>query len=132
MNLRIMWLPVGHIAHGYRRVFTIFDEGRLVRVVNFTPMPYEAVFQLREMVRPDEVSDPSLLWGLSIIQNLIQSGELWSLGYNSAADDGYLQMRPSVLTVEDVMPMSEYHQAITRGVHELVDAKAQKEGMQRG
>ncbi len=132
MNLRIMWLPLGHIAHGYRRVFTVFDEDRLIRVVNFTPMPYETVFQLREMARPAEVSDPSLLWGLSILDKLIQSGEFWSLGANTAADDGYLQLRPPVLEASDVMPMDLYRRAKTLFVHEPVKVQKQKEGIERG
>lgn len=121
MDVRITWLPLGHIAHGYRRVFTVFEDGKLIRVVNFTPMPYEAVFQLREMMRPDEVSDPSLLWGLSVIHGLIQTGEFWSLGSNVAADDGYLQMRPPILSALDVMPLFLYDQAAHLGAHELAN-----------
>lgn len=76
MTARVEWLPVGHITHGYRRVFAIFENKTLRHVVNLSPMPYELVYRVREMAGRDEVVEPSLWWGLSVIGALVSDGTL--------------------------------------------------------
>lgn len=115
MNARVEWLPVGHIPHGYRRVFTISQNEQLRHVVNFLPMPYEKVFQIREMAGNAPMLDPSLWWGMSVIQNLIHEGVLLNTTNPETADDGYIQLRPPILTVAELVPIEIYEQSVSNG-----------------
>lgn len=113
MIARVEWLPVGHIAHGYRRVFTVFANDSLRHVVNLVPMPYEQVFHIREFGKPQEVSDPSLWWGLSIISQLVERGILLAPENPANADDGYVQVRPEPLAAQDLLPLTVLDSAIS-------------------
>lgn len=115
MMTRVEWLPVGHIPHGYRRVFIIHQEQTLRHVVNVIPMPYEQVYHIRELGKPDDVADPSLWWGLSVIFQRVSQGILLGLNNPDSADDGYIQLRPDVLTQNDMVPISVYQTAFLQG-----------------
>lgn len=113
MTARVAWLPKGHITHGYRRVFTVCsNDGALQHVVVFVPMPYEAVFEVSQMADGVTIEDPSLWWGLSIVVRLIADGTLLTAN-EELADDGYLQMRPPLLSAEELLPAAGY-QAIAK------------------
>lgn len=115
MTARVEWLPVGHITHGYRRVFAIIENNRLRHVVNFAPMPYELVYRVREMADQDEVKDPSLWWGLSIIASLVSDGTLLGASNRETGDDGYLQMRPLAPDTIKFIPLSVYRESVENG-----------------
>lgn len=115
MMTRVDWLPVGHIPHGYRRVFIIHQGQTLRHVVSFLAMPYEQVYRIRELGKPNEVADPSLWWGLSIIFQLVSQRVLLGLNNPDTADDGYIQLRPDVLTQDDMVPISIYQTAYLEG-----------------
>lgn len=120
MSRSVEWLPIGHITHGYRRVFTIRENGALRHVVQFVPMPYERVFQVKEMGGAD-VPDASLWWGLSMIVELVSRGVLLGLKNPDYADDGYLQVRPEQLPVDQMISLSALNQAFSEGIFELPD-----------
>ena len=100
MIARMIWLPLGHIAHGYRRVFTIYDDEFLQHVVVLSPMPYEAVYGISQFAGERGVKDPSLCWGLSTLFLLVKNGVLLNPANREIADDGYLQIKPQILTGE--------------------------------
>lgn len=119
MNARVKWLPVGHVAHGYRRVFTVYEGEMLRHVVNLAHMPYELVFQVREFVGKDKVDDPSLWWGLSIISSLVADGVLLGPENPETADDGYIQIRPQLPVPTDMVPVAAYQEAKLTGYYTL-------------
>ncbi len=115
MAARVKWLPRGHIAHGYRRVFVI-DEGNSVRhVVVIAPMPYEAVYSVLQLSGESPVQDPSLWWGLSIVSRLIAEGTLLNPGNPDVADDGYFQVRPQMPGREELLSLSVFADAVRAG-----------------
>lgn len=111
MSARVEWLPVGHVAHGYRRVFTVFEDDKLRHVVNLAHMPYELVFQVRELAGKDKVDDPSLWWGLSIIASLVANETLLAPENPETADDGYIQIRPQLPNVWEMISVEDYQEA---------------------
>ncbi|MCL6453980.1 MAG: hypothetical protein K6T78_10265 [Alicyclobacillus sp.] len=117
------WLPVGHVAHGYRRVFAIFEDDALRHVVNFAHMPYEQVYRVREMAGGEVVEDPALWWGLSVIRGLVADGTLLGAANPETADDGYIQVRPSLPTPEDLIPLSDYRDAVSANALVLSDER---------
>lgn len=111
MTARVEWLPIGHITHGYRRVFSIREKQTLRHVVNLAPMPYETVYRIREMAE-DRVEDASLWWGLSVIRDLVSDGTLLGRTNPDTADDGYVQVRPQVPTTKDDLIAFSLYQTI--------------------
>ena len=109
MIARMIWLPLGHIAHGYRRVFAIHDaDERLRHVVVLSPLPYEAVYGISQFAGERGVKDPSLWWGLSALVLLVKNGVLLNPANREIADDGYLQIKPQILTGEELLPLAAY------------------------
>lgn len=106
---KISWLPLGHVTHGYRRVFLLQDENPSPRILVLTPMPYEAVYQVQQEVGGGKIIDPALLWGLSIIREGTRNQSL------SFGDDGFLSIRPQLLQYNEFLPIEEYTQAIVEG-----------------
>lgn len=116
MNNRIHWLPVGHVAHGYRRVFVIYQGNHLRHVVNIVNMPYEQVYLVREMAKGNTDDDPSLLWGLSIITSLMADGTLLNEANPDVADDGYIQLRAHPPTESELIPLPIYQSILRDGI----------------
>jgi hypothetical protein len=114
MTIRVTWLPVGHITHGYRRVFVIHKDDVLWRVVNVTPMGYEAVFNTQQVAGSDKVKDPSLWWGLSHVVRLIGDPQAFEKD-----DDGFLQTRPQPMTEQELLPVEAYQNAVLNGLYML-------------
>lgn len=106
---KVSWLPLGHVSHGYRRVFLLQDENPSPRILVLTPLPYEAVYHVQQESGGGQIADPALLWGLSIIKHGMQSHSL------SFGDDGFLSMRPQLLQQYEFLPVEEYAQAVTKG-----------------
>lgn len=117
MTASIEWLPVGHVPHGYRRVFVIKQDQKLRHVVNLAHMPYEWVFRVKEMAGVDGAVDPSLWWGLSVIASLVEEGTLLGAANPDVADDGYLQIRPQEPTKDKMISLAAYQEALREGVH---------------
>lgn len=115
MTARVEWLPVGHITHGYRRVFTVYENEKLRHVVNIAPMPYEQVYRVREISGQDEVVDPALWWGLSVIARLISEGTLLGRENPDTADDGYVHVRPQPIAESDLIPLSTFQAILQEG-----------------
>ena len=115
MAARVTWLPVGHIAHGYRRVFIVDEDGAVRHVVVVTPMPYEAVYGVRQISGHTPAQDPSLWWGLSIVAGLVADGTLLSPENPDIADDGYIQVRPRAPIKEELLALSSVEAAIRAG-----------------
>lgn len=112
---RVAWLPLGHIAHGYRRVFTVFEDETLRHVVNLTPMPYEQVYHVLELSGKDGVQDPSLWWGLSVIMSLVADGTLLAPENPDTADDGYIHVRPRLPDPSTLIPLDTYRSILDAG-----------------
>jgi len=117
MTARVEWLPVGHIPHGYRRLFVLFENETLRHVVNLAPLPYELVYSVKEMAGPDGVEDPSLWWGLSVITTLVSDGTLLGATNPETADDGYLQVRPQPPVAADLIPLAMYQTTLQQGAY---------------
>lgn len=115
MTARVAWLPVGHIAHGYRRVFAIFEDETLRHIVSLVPMPYEQVYHVLEMAGPNGVEDPSLWWGLSVIVSLVEDGTLLAEENPDTADDGYLQVRPRLPDRSTLIALDTYRSILASG-----------------
>lgn len=109
MTLHVRWLDKGHIQHGYRRVFVIFAESELQNVLVVNHMGYEAVFRVQELANDPQVTDPSLLWGLSIAASILESN-----GF-ADADDGYLSVRADPASVSQLLPLDVYANAVRHG-----------------
>ncbi|SDW15665.1 hypothetical protein SAMN04489725_102209 [Alicyclobacillus hesperidum] len=114
MTARVEWLPLGHVTHGYRRVFVVYENGILRHVINFAHMPYESVFRVKQLATTERVDDPSLWWGLSVIAKLVSDGTLISSENPETADDGYLQIRPQVPSYDELLPLSVYRGAVEK------------------
>lgn len=114
-GLSIEWLPIGHITHGYRRVFIVREEDRVRNVVALAPMPYEVVFQVQQATTAERITDPSLWWGLSSVVELIQNGTLDIKQNPDLADDGYLLHRPTYLGPEHLIPLDSLKVALRDG-----------------
>ncbi|MCL6442314.1 MAG: hypothetical protein K6T83_02415 [Alicyclobacillus sp.] len=106
---------MGHVTHGYRRVFVIYENQKLRHVVNLSHMPYESVFRVKELAGEVGIEDPSLWWGLSVIASLVSNGTLLGKENPDTADDGYIQIRPQTPTKDDLMPLSMYQAALQEG-----------------
>ncbi|MCL6517211.1 hypothetical protein [Alicyclobacillus sp.] len=119
MSAVVRWLPVGHIAHGYRRAFIVEQDGVLRHMVVLVPMPYEAVYRVKQLAGDQPVADPSLWWGLSVLRQLVREGVLLHPENPDVADDGYLQVRPSIPAPEDLIPLSDLTVAARDGVYRL-------------
>ncbi|MCL6637950.1 MAG: hypothetical protein K6T26_08375 [Alicyclobacillus sp.] len=119
MNAVVRWLPVGHIAHGYRRVFVLEQDGVIQHVVVLVPMPYEAVYRVKQMAGTLPVADPSLWWGLSVLRQLVREGVLLHPDNPDMADDGFLQLRPAMPAPEALIPLPELAAAVQAGVYPL-------------
>ncbi|MCF8565325.1 hypothetical protein LLE49_11415 [Alicyclobacillus tolerans] len=104
---RIQWLPVGHVTHGYRRVFVVTAEGAPSQVISIAPMGYELVYRAMEKAGDAGVSDPSLLLGLSMVIDLLFSEEAWQ-----ASDDGYLAVRPRPESLDHLIDVQTYLAAV--------------------
>ncbi len=115
MAARVKWLPLGHIAHGYRRVFVIDEDNSMRHVVVITPMPYEAVYSVLQLSGETPVQDPSLWWGLSAVSRLIAQGTLLNPANPDVADDGYLQLRPQMPGKEELLPLPVFAMAVRAG-----------------
>ncbi|WP_026962326.1 hypothetical protein [Alicyclobacillus herbarius] len=111
MTLSVQWLPKGHIAHGYRRVFTLDKDGHPQFVVVFVPMPYESVWQVQQMAAGEPMDDPSLWWGLSLVVRMLESGVL-DTNNPDLADDGFLQTRPTLLQRDELLPLPVFQAAL--------------------
>lgn len=114
-QLTVEWLPIGHITHGYRRVFIIHDEIKTRNVVVLAPLPYEVVFQVAQTAGSTKVKDPSLWWGLSTVVQLLGDGTLDTQTNPDLADDGYLLYRPSFAGIESLIALDVFHQALQSG-----------------
>ncbi|MDQ0191066.1 hypothetical protein JI721_14395 [Alicyclobacillus cycloheptanicus] len=106
---------MGHVPHGYRRVFAVYEDQTLRHVVNLAHMPYEWVFRVKELAGEAGVEDPSLWWGLSVITSLVSNGTLLGAENPDTADDGYIQIRPQAPTKDDLIPLSIYQAALREG-----------------
>ena len=112
----VRWLPIGHVSHGYRRVFLLEDERPTQRILVFTPMPYELVYHVKTSLNDERVTDPSLFWGLSLIrQGLADKSLLFG-------DDGFLSTRPNVLSDENRLSVDEFVRAAEQGFLTLLEA----------
>ncbi len=114
MTLRVTWLPVGHITHAYRRVFVIHQDDVLWRVVNVAPMSYEAAYHTQQIAGSDKVKDPSLWWGLSHVVRLLGDPRAFEKD-----DDGFMQARPQPMTVEELLSVDAYQDAVLNGQYVL-------------
>lgn len=115
LTARVEWLPVGHVPHGYRRAFVVYEGPRLRHIVNVSHMPYELVFQVREFAGEGGVEDPSLWWGLSIVALLVADGTLLGPANPETADDGFVQVRPKAPTERDLIPLPLYQRILHDG-----------------
>ncbi|MCL6547273.1 MAG: hypothetical protein K6T30_00015 [Alicyclobacillus sp.] len=115
MIVTVEWLPLGHITHGYRRVFTVREADVLRHVVIVAPMPYEQVFQVKQLARGQSVEDPALWWGLSTVLTLMADGTLLNPGNQDLPDDGCLQVRPQPAVPERLLPLEEFRRALQAG-----------------
>ncbi|MCL6597374.1 MAG: hypothetical protein K6T81_01385 [Alicyclobacillus macrosporangiidus] len=120
MTAVVRWFPVGHIAHGYRRVFVTEQDGELRHVVVMVPMPYEAVYRVKQLAGDQPVADPSLWWGLSVLRRLAADGVLLNPDHPGVADDGYLQLRPPMPSEADLIPLDAFQEALKQGRYPLV------------
>lgn len=107
----IEWLPIGHITHGYRRVFVVRDERTVTNVVALAPLPYEVVFQVQQSATTERITDPSLWWGLSTVVELLETGTLDQARNPDLPDDGYLLYRPTFRGSDSLIPMQQYKMA---------------------
>ncbi|MCL6593242.1 MAG: hypothetical protein K6T31_04635 [Alicyclobacillus sp.] len=121
MSAVVRWLPVGHIAHGYRRAFVVEDEGVLRHIVILVPMPYEAVYRVKQLAGDQPVADPSLWWGLSVLRQLWREGVLLQADRPDIPDDGFFQLRPSVPEAENLIPLQDLEAAVRDGAYPLGD-----------
>lgn len=115
MTASVEWLPVGHVPHGYRRVFVIKQNQKLRHVINLAHMPYEWVFRVKEMAGVEGVEDPALWWGLSVIVSLVAKGTLLGAANLDTADDGYLQIRPLEPMKDELISLTAYQEALRVG-----------------
>lgn len=104
---RIQWLPTGHVTHGYRRVFTVYENNKLKHIVNLSMMQYEAVYQIKQLAGSNEMTDPALWWGLSLVVKLLKDSTAFA-----ESDDGYIQLRPQLLAIEELVPIDVYQKAV--------------------
>lgn len=118
----VRWLPVGHIAHGYRRVLLVESNGAIRHVVVLVPMPYEAVYQVRQRARETPPSDPSLWWGLAVIRRLLAEGVLLNPDNPDVADDGFIQLRPLWPEDADLLSIDDFEAAVRQGYYTLTPA----------
>lgn len=102
MTHLIRWLPLGHVTHGYRRVFIVNRDQLPQFVVVIAPMPYETVYHVQQSVKNVRVEDPSLLWGLSIVTELLKSG------IPEDSDDGYIQVKKPPFLTGDLIPTKTF------------------------
>lgn len=115
MIARVTWLPVGHIPHGYRRVFAVFQGESLRHIVKLSPMPYELVYGVLTLAGDAGVEDPSLWWGLSVVDSLISEGILLGPENPETADDGFIHVRPRVPSKADLLPLPTYRTILQEG-----------------
>ncbi|QQE80994.1 hypothetical protein [Alicyclobacillus sp. SO9] len=115
MSIKISWLSNGHVVHGYRKVFVIYDGDDLLKgVVAYAPMGYEQVYRVLELAqsRSDYEGvdiDPALLWGLSLlVQQLEKNKDFFT-------DDGYQKQRPLPLDAGELLGASLFRDALHRG-----------------
>lgn len=127
MSIRVTWLSKGHITHGYRRAFTITKDETLIHVVVFVPMPYESVYQIQQEAGSGHMADPALWWGLSLIVKLVSDRVLLA-DSDTPGDDGYLQMRPPLLTASELLPLEIYNSATQQGYLDLVQLGGLSDG----
>jgi hypothetical protein len=120
MTAVVRWLPAGHIAHGYRRLFVIEQDGILRHVVVMVPMPYEAVYRVKQMAGDEPMTDPSLWWGLAVLRQLVANGVLLDPDDPDVADDGYLQLRPPMPREIDLIPLDVFEMALRQRQYVLV------------
>lgn len=104
---RVRWLPLGHIAHGYRRVFIVEDNDAVQKVIVLSPMPYESVYQVKQRAPGTEMRDPSLWWGMSLVHFALQNPKTFE-----TSDDGYVTIRPGHLEDVDLLPIEQFTEAV--------------------
>ncbi len=110
---KVRWLPLGHIAHGYRRVFVVDGEDQKPqRVIVISPMPYEAVYEVGQLA-DEKVDDPALWWGLSIVRSVLLQADAME-----ASDDGFLNIRASRVETTEFLSIEQFKQAMIK--HEFV------------
>jgi hypothetical protein len=108
-NLVVRWLPVCHIPHGYRRVFLLSTNHQVQSVIVLSFMGYEDVYNIKQKVKTHDIQDPSLLWGLSVVNSLIGTEAL------SESEDGYLSIRPKPMHEEEPLPIDVFLKAAEDG-----------------
>lgn len=129
MMYAVRWLPVGRVAHGYRRVFVVEEQGKPTWVFSFVPMPYEIVYNLRERGKPHVVSDPSLWWGLALCRQLLLRRGGVERRVTDQYNDGFLQMRPDVPPDHYFLSADEFERVAKSGVYVIdVESSLREEG----
>ncbi len=114
-ELTIRWLPLGHVAHGYRRVFVIEQEKKPYAVIAFSLMPYESVYQVKNLAAAHNIQDPSLWWGLSLAHKILADPSAFE-----AADDHFMSVRPGPIQSELMIPIEKYEAAKDQGMYTIV------------
>ncbi|GIO35599.1 hypothetical protein J41TS12_04600 [Paenibacillus antibioticophila] len=71
-------------------------------------MGYEDVYNIKQMVQPHEIQDPSLLWGLSVVKSLIDTEAIES-------EDGYVSVRPRPIQEAGLLPIDAFLKAAKDG-----------------
>ncbi|UOF90696.1 hypothetical protein LSG31_23065 [Fodinisporobacter ferrooxydans] len=112
MSVSIQWLPKGHVTHGYRRVFAVYENNQFKHIVNLSMMPYESVYQIQQLADTGQMTDPALWWGLSFVVKLLKDPAAFE-----DSDDGYIQLRPQLMEKEELLSMEAYTQALQQGVY---------------
>lgn len=114
MSLRVKWLPVCHVPHGYRRVLVVYENDQVRNVVVLAHLGYEDVYNVQQKSQsPQKVKDPSLLWGLSLVKSLLGSPAL------EESEDGYYSIRPKAPEAEELISVEEYLKAVENGEYNL-------------
>ncbi len=113
--MTIRWLPLGHVAHGYRRVFVIEQEKTPYAVIAFSLMPYESVYQVKDLAPEHGIQDPSLWWGLSLVRTILADSTAFE-----AADDHFMSVRPGPIQSQIMIPIEQYESALEQGMYTVV------------
>jgi hypothetical protein len=110
MSLRVKWLPICHVPHGYRRVFVVYENDQIKNVIALAHLGYEDVYNVQQKAStPQNIKDPALLWGLSLVKSLLGSAAL------EESEDGYFSVRPKVPEAEELISDDEYLKAVENG-----------------
>lgn len=87
----------------------IHEGEQLKNIVLFSFMGFEDAFRVKQAVQQVSIDDPSLLWGLSALKEMIGTDIL------AEPDDGFVSVRPKPVSDDQLLPVDDFLEAEKKG-----------------